>query len=174
MYRGRRRGKPNGQGSRILEQARELWEDEREEQKVSVAIHLPSSLLERPQDWDFRVSEDGLALEITVQWPRCITDMLYLHKSWLSHDYKGYINHSRVLSFLPFLRRLRSKSNQKVTSSCSIALPFAVKPDVTIMRRNRKFLWWRETSQKVLYVTLEAPEKEYLVEAMNVSEVVIA
>ena len=100
--------------TKILEEAREfmpifiigVWEDEREEQRVSVAIHLPSGLLERPQNCEVRVSDNGLALQLTVMWPKCMTDMLYLHKNWLDEDRKAFINHPVFYHALWCLRNI--------------------------------------------------------------------
>ncbi len=54
-----------------------------------------------------------------------------------------------------------------------MTLPFAVKLDVSIMRGHRKFLGWRQISQESMYATLEAPEKDYLVDCTKVPEVLI-
>lgn len=47
------------------------WEDLREEQRVSVAVCMPSDLFDpgRVRDNDLRVIDNGSALEITVVWP---------------------------------------------------------------------------------------------------------
>ena len=55
------------------------WEDQREEQGVTVAILMPSGSFESPRYHDLKVSDDGTRLELTVTWPGAITDLNYLH-----------------------------------------------------------------------------------------------
>ena len=90
------------------------WEDEREERRVTVAILMPSGSFETPRDHGLNVTDDGLCLELTVVWPRCMTDLFFLHKSEIDTDSKKFEQHPRVLSFRPFLRRLRSKADKKL------------------------------------------------------------
>ena len=136
------------------------WENEREERCVTVAILMPSGSFETPRDHDLRVSDDGNNLEVIVMWPRCMTNFLYLHKFKIDVDQKAYEHHPRVLSFRPYLRKLRSKADHKITSKCSIPLPIQVKPDIALVRKRRRLLGWHNTGQKVLYVTLEAPDHD--------------
>ena len=151
------------------------WEDDREEQRVTIAILMPSGSFERSKDHDIKVTDDGMALEITYVWPQCMTDLLFLHKAELEGDEKkSFQHHPRLLGFRPFLRKLRSKSDHKITSTCSIPLPFPVKNDITIARRRRRILGWNNTGQRVLYVTLEAPDKDYAVECEDNIQLTIA
>ncbi len=150
------------------------WEDEREERRVTVAILMPSGSFETPRDHDLKVTDDGLCLELTVVWPRCMTDLFFLHKSEIDTDSKKYMQHPRVLSFRPFLRRLRSKADQKITSTCSIPLPIQVNTDFALVRKRRCLFGWRNTGQKVLYVTLEATDQDYAVDEEDIPEITIA
>ena len=150
------------------------WEDEREERRVTVAILMPSGSFETPRDHDFKVSDDGMSLDLTVVWPRSMTDMFFLHKSEIDQDCKTYEHHPRLLSFRPYLRRLRSKADQKINSTCAIPLPTQVKPDIALARRRRKLFVWLNTGQKVLYVTLEALEQDYVVEDACIPSITIA
>lgn len=152
-----------------------VWEDEREEQRVTVAIHMPSGSFERPREFDLQVIEDGNALELTYVWPKCMTDPLYLHKAEIDLDKTGaFKQHPRVLSFRPFLRKLRARSDHSIASKCVIKLPFTVKAEIAQIRRRQKALGWRTTGQRVLYVTMEAPDKDYKVENDQLPQVVIA
>ena len=150
------------------------WEDEREERRVTVPILMLSGSFETPRDHDLRVSDGGNNLEVTVMWPRCMTDFLYLYKFEIDVDQKAYEHHPRVLSFRPYLRKLRSKADHKITSKCSIPLPIQVKPDIALVRKRRRLLGWHNTGQKVLYVTLGAPDKDYAVAYEGIPEITIA
>ena len=150
------------------------WEDEREERRITVAILMPSGSFETPWDHDFKVSDDGMSLDLTVVWTRSMTDMFFLHKSEIDQDRKTYEHHPRVLSFRPYLPRLRSKADQKITSTCAIPLPIQVKSDIALARRRRKLFGWHDTGQKVLYVTLEAPDQDYAVEDDCIPDITIA
>lgn len=149
-------------------------EDQREEQRVTVAILMPSGSLEEARDHILNVSDDGRSLELTVTWPRSMTDLFFLHKSEVDSDPKKYEQHPRVLSFRPYLRRLRTKADHKITSTCHIPLPIEVKRDIALVRKRRKLFGWKGTGQKVLYVTLEAPDKDYAVDDEGIPEIIIA
>ena len=150
------------------------WEDEREEQRATVPILMPSGSFETPRDHDLRVSGNGNNLEVIVMWPRYMTDFLYLQKFEIDVDQKAYEHHPRELPFRPYLRKLRSNADHKINSKCSISLPIQVKPDIALVRKRRRLLGWQNTVQKVLYVTLEAPDQDYAVENEGIPEIMIA
>ncbi len=81
---------------------------------------MPSGSFETLRDHDLRVSDDGLSLELSVTWPRSMTDLKFLHKSEIDFDPKKFKHHPRVLSFRPYLRKLRTKADHKITSICKI------------------------------------------------------
>lgn len=120
------------------------------------------------------VSDDGRSLMVTVVWKRYMTDLHYLDEAEMYQDSKMYEDHPRVLSFRLFLRRLRSKADHKISSTCAIWLPIQVKPDIALVRRRRLLLGCHENSQKVLYVTLEAPDRDYVVDDEGVPEITVA
>ena len=150
------------------------WEDKGEEQGVTVAIPMPSGSFESPRYHDLKVSEDGTRLELTATWKGASTDLNFLHKCEIDFYPKKFEQHPRVLSFRSFPRKLRSKAGHKISSSCNIPLLIQVKRDIALGRRCRKFFEWHITGQKVLYVTLEAPDKDYAVDDEGVPEVIVA
>ena len=116
-----------------------VWKDEREEQRVTVAIHNPSGSFELPREHNLQLIRDGTALELTCIWPKCMTDPLYLHKAEIEKD-SAFNQHPRVLPFRPFLRKLCARSDHSISSKCVIELPFAVKPEISLIRRRQKAL----------------------------------
>lgn len=72
---------------------------------------------------------------------------------------------TRAVSFRPFIRSLRNNSSQALVSRYKIALLFKVKTDNSLTREDRRtYLCPRDTSEIVLYITFEAPDKECHVE----------
>eukprot|EP00171_Calliarthron_tuberculosum_P005918 IDg5918t1 len=140
------------------------WESDEEDKRVSIAILMPTGLCNRSKDHDVRVVNDGRSLELTVVWPRAMTDMAYLHKFWLRKDAGFLHNHPRLISFRAFLRRLRTTSEQPIISTFQLELPFKVKTELTLLKRNTSYLNWTENKEVVLYITLEAPDANYVAE----------
>lgn len=138
------------------------WEtDEFEDKRISIAIWLPSGCGDRKKDTEVRVVGNGLFLEISVTWPPELTDTNLLHKTWLS-DGTGFSKiFPRMTSFKHFLRRLRETKSESIRSSYNIRLPFQVKSDILLLKRNTSFLSWDTSSVRILYVTLEAPDDHY-------------
>ncbi len=82
---------------------------------------------EPPRDLDLKESEDGRALELTIVWPCCMSDLFYLRKAEIYSDSKTYAHQPWVLSFRLYLRSILSKVDQGISCSCSISLPIQVK-----------------------------------------------
>ena len=72
------------------------WEDENEDKRISLAVLMPSGLCTRKKDHDVRVISGSRSIEISVVWPQAMTDMVYLHKSWLNADNTFLCNHRRL------------------------------------------------------------------------------
>lgn len=143
------------------------WENDKWEKRISVAILMPSGTCNSTSDHDVRVVDDGKALEVSVKWPRSLTDPNFLHSIWTndSSETTRIEGATRAASFRPFIRSLRNNSSQAIVSRYKIILPTTVKTDNSLTREDRRtYLRPRATSEIVLYVTLEAPEKEYHVE----------
>ena len=85
------------------------WKDRREDQRVTVAVLMPSRSFENPRDHDLKVSDDGMNLQLTVTWPRSMTDLNFLYKLEIDSDPKIFEHHPRVLPFRPYLRKLCTK-----------------------------------------------------------------
>eukprot|EP00171_Calliarthron_tuberculosum_P021334 IDg21334t1 len=126
---------------------------------------MPSGICARRKDHDIRVVADGRALEVIVVWPCAMTDMIYLHKFWLAKQPGFPINHPRLISFRSFLRRFRSNNQQEILSTFRLRLPFRVKPEVTVTKRNTSYLRWSESNEIVVHVTPETLDINYLADA---------
>ena len=86
-------------------------------QMLTVAITLPSGV--GAKSLLIRVIEDGDLLEITVDWPKPMVDIEFLHRKWLSDsDGKHEItrSHPKILGFQKRLRMLRSNVNESILS----------------------------------------------------------
>lgn len=141
-----------------------VWEDiGSEDKRISIAILLPSGIGERKKDHDIRVSDDGLFLQISVVWPPALTDVEMLHRKWSADDQGLGQLALRTQAFKRFLKTLRTTKNDAIQSSYNISLPFVVKSDIADVRKKRCYLSWLslKTHSRVLYVTLEAPPKDY-------------
>eukprot|EP00171_Calliarthron_tuberculosum_P004052 IDg4052t1 len=92
------------------------------------------------KDHDIRVVADGSALEVTVVWPKAMTDVVYLHKFWLAKEPGFLPNHPRLISFRAFLRRFRNNNRQEIHSTFRLKLPFKVKTELTVTKRNTSYL----------------------------------
>eukprot|EP00171_Calliarthron_tuberculosum_P016567 IDg16567t1 len=141
-----------------------FWESDEEDKRVSIAILMPSGLCARQKDYDVRVVADGRTLEVSFAWSREMTDTVYLHKYWLTKEPGFLPNHPRLIAFCAFLRRLRSNNQQEIHSTFRLKLPFKVKSELTITRRNTSYPRWVNSKEVVPYVTLEAPDANYLAE----------
>ena len=105
----------------------------------------------------------GQWLELSVQWPRAMTDMAYLHQKWLSTDPMFNRGSFRLLSFHSFLRRFHRSTDEPIVSSFRLKLPIKVKTEVSVSRENVWYLKWPSLGQEIiLYVTLEAPDANYI------------
>ena len=70
---------------------------------------------------------------------------------------------------------LRANTAESIASQYCIKLPIPVKPDNTLTRiEKRTYINIKATGERVSYLTLEAPEKEYQVDnadAITYSEI---
>ena len=137
-----------------------VWKNESEDKRISIAILMPSGTCVRKKDHSIAVVGDGMFLEVSVIWPKALCDLEYLHKHWLQNDSTFLSNNPRLTSFRTFLRRLRKTKDQPIQSTCRIKLPFQVKSELAIAKRNTQHLSWT-SGEVVLYVTLEAPDANY-------------
>ena len=99
--------------------------------RMSMAIVLPSGI--DTGHFSIRVIEDGLHVELTVQWPDVLLDMQLLHRKWLQS--KNRIDaiepyHPKIVGFGSFLKNLRHAHMEKVESTVRIRLPFRVQTHI--------------------------------------------
>lgn len=57
---------------------------------------------------------------------------------------------------------LRELSDHIFIYRYNIKLQFPVKTDTSFIRHNRKYIAWKDSEEKLIYVTLEAPDAGYL------------
>lgn len=100
--------------------------------RLTVAIILPSVI--GADDFKLRVIEDGDILELTVDWPRPLVGISFMHKKWMLLSDSGkssFTNyHPKFLGFEGTLRQLRSNMNDNVTSVARIPLPISVQTQI--------------------------------------------
>lgn len=120
---------------------------------VSGAVLLPCSTCMRKKDHSVSVVSNGKYSEVSVVWPRAMCDLEYLHKHWLDNE-PAFL---RLISFRMFLRKLRKKKDRPIVYKCRIKLPFRVKEELYITRKNTSHLIW-DSDEVVLYVALEATD----------------
>lgn len=149
------------------------WENQSEDKRVSIAILMPSGTCKRKKDHSVCVIDGGTTLQISIAWPRALTDLEYLHKHWLESQRTFLANNPRVIAFRSFLRRLRTSKDQPILSTCQIKLPFPVKEELAIIKRSTTYLGWK-SNEVVLYITLEAPDANYEAEMDEEVKVVMA
>lgn len=137
------------------------WEDDGEDRRIYIAILMPSGTSHSTADHGVKVVRGGRALQVFVQWPTALTDRLSLHRAWLKESsFTKY--HPHILSFRGFLGRLRSKSTDTITSVYNIKLPFKVKEELSVGQDNTKYLRWIGSTEIILYVTLHAPDRDFV------------
>ncbi len=96
-----------------------------------------SGIIGTPCDHDLKVAEDGMSLKQSFVWPQCMTCLFNLIESEMESNLRKRVHRPRVLSPRSFLKRLRSKADQKFSSLCSILLLIQVEPDIALVRRRR-------------------------------------
>lgn len=137
-----------------------VWKDPRtKDSRISLAVLLESGVGESPGD--LKVCVDGQYLRITVKWPSVLMDVLKLNAVFLQGDGVDRIEdyHPQIVGFYDFLEQFQRKEGDAVESVAKIPLPFFVKPDF-----HKRLMAWEGTSEKVLYVTLFAPDRHFVLE----------
>lgn len=75
----------------------------------------------------------------------------------------------QLAGFRSLSRRLHTSYTEELVSAYKIKLPFAVKTEILIDKKNRFYLSWVKNTERSIYVTLEAPDSEQNVEEYRVS-----
>lgn len=127
-------------------------------QRVTVAVVLPSGIYSG--DFKFRVVDDGDVLEFTVNWPKPLIDISYMHKKWLVQNISFTNHHPKFLGFESSLRKLRSNVLSNVSSVARIGLPITVQSTVDQSYN----LAWKDDACRMVYIDLKAVEEDYAVQ----------
>lgn len=124
--------------------------------RLAVAILLPSGV--GAGDFTVRVIEDGDVLEISVDWPKPLVEISFMHKKWLLMDDSRFTDfHPKYLGFEVSLRGLRENINDKVTSTARIGLPFSVQSHID----SKHNLAYKDNNSRLVYVDLKAADESY-------------
>lgn len=91
------------------------------------------------RDHSVRVSENRIKLDLASVWLSALTDTKLIHRSWIKASSSFRENYLRVISFRSFLHRFR-RNTDKIVSRYDIALPFLVKNELSITKRNASYL----------------------------------
>ena len=129
------------------------WQDPNSREKcITVAVVLPSGVGDQNGQVNVYVDNEAY-LAIRVDLPSALTNTTQLHKLWLSGATVPQIQnyHPRIQGHL---QALDSMSAETKKSTTKIELPCIVSPQI----REKKFLSWKDTTQRVLYCTMVAPQ----------------
>lgn len=122
----------------------------------TVVLLLPSGV--SAKTFLFKVLEEGRILELTVDWPRPLSDVEMMHTEWLTpgatNGFTEY--HPRVVAVDNALKELRKHSHQKIKAVARFDIPFAVRKDF-YNQENFEF----EGSCKMIYIELKAITADY-------------
>eukprot|EP00171_Calliarthron_tuberculosum_P003541 IDg3541t1 len=134
------------------------WKDPRtKDDKISIAVLLPSGISEHPGDIVATVVDDWF-MQLSVTWPTSFMSTVQLMHIWLQGDGVEKIEdyHPHFQSFSAFRERFQTSEEDKIHSVARIPLPFAVKSDF-----EQHLLGWHGTSQTVLFLILSAPSRNF-------------
>lgn len=126
--------------------------------RLSVAIWLPSGVSKG--DYSYNLAKCGKVLEVRIQWPRFLTDTLYLHKFWLCKPMEnGGIQpyHPKIHGFEKHLKSYRARKSQTVIGTAYITLPFVVETHF----EESLYCRWQDTTHRCLYITMRGASDGY-------------
>lgn len=126
--------------------------------RITVSIILPSGV--NAGDFTIRIIEDGDVLELTVDWPKPLVDISFMHKKWLQDYASNFTDfHPKFLGFEASLRKLRENLSDKVVSVARIGLPFSVQSHI----ESKHNIGFRDDTSRLVYVDLKAVEEKYAI-----------
>lgn len=123
-------------------------------QCLSAAILLPSGI----DTYKIRVVDDGMMLQLTVTWPKAMTDIRMLHHYWLVLQNSNTISeqHPKIGGFEECLRKRRPTMDDDVLSVANIPLPCAVETTI-----EEEPLWWEDSGVRIVYVDMKSALDAY-------------
>jgi len=139
------------------------WEEpETKTKRLTVALVLPSGV--NRSDFTLQVLEDGLSLQLTVQWPAPLVNLKLLHQKWLrpvekDSDPLFTMFHPKVLALEDALKKKRLRATDDVISTAKIPLPFPVQTHI----ESKTNLGFKESGTKLVYIELKAMAETYAV-----------
>ena len=81
----------------------EGWNGTRVDCRVTVVMLIPNVSSESSEEHDLKVSDDEMALELTVLRPHFMNELLQLDKSEIQIDSNNFMHYPSLLSFRPYL-----------------------------------------------------------------------
>ena len=142
------------------------WQEpETTTQRVTVAIILPSGI--QAGSFKTRVIEEGDVLEMTVDWPRPLVDIEFMHRKWINNcSENGFTTyHPKFLGFEATLRQMCENRSDTVRSVARIGLPITVQAHIT----DTNNIEFHDDTSRMVYIDLKAIEEDYAV-VKNTSE----
>lgn len=128
-------------------------------QRVSVYVHLPAGA--EKGDFAIDVNDGGNTLEVTVSWPKSMTDVDMMLRKWMtlpsSHPEHISKHHVEYQAFQKALSEFRQNVNEKITSICRIPLPTAVQENAV----SENALAWSNTTLRAVIIRLKAQDISY-------------
>lgn len=135
-----------------------VWkEPSTKDERISVAILLPSGISENIDDITVRIVK-GQELELTIPWPSSFMNLKQLMQVWLEGDGVTRIEdyHPHCEGFAAYRMKFQKQETDLIHSKAIIHLPFEV-----ISEFEQHLLGWEGNSQEVLFLILKAPSKMY-------------
>lgn len=131
-------------------------------QMVSIAIVLPSGVT----NFEVNVVDDGDVLCLSVDWPKPLVDIEFMHRKWLKKDASGKQistnitrHHPKLLGFQKTLRMFRKTMENTPQSIARFGLPFTVQPNIV----NHYNLSWTDDKTLMVLVDLRSVDDSYKV-----------
>jgi len=134
------------------------WKDPKsKDMRCSVAILLPSGIVERIDDIEINII-DGNTLSLIIPWPTSFMKTEKLMRIWLEGQEVERIEsyHPHCESFNNVRMRYQSRESDPVNSTALFALPFEVLPVY-----EQHLLGWDNSAEEVLLLVLKAPPKDF-------------
>lgn len=124
--------------------------------RITVAIVLSSGV--HAGYFTVRVVDDGDVLQQSVDSPRPLIDISFIHKKWLAlYDSTFTEFHPKFLGFEATLRNLTKNLTYKLVSVARIGLLFSVQSHID----RKSNIGYIDDSTRLLYVDLKATEDKY-------------
>ena len=133
--------------------------------RIAVVILLPAGVLEQ-DDGVCTTIVDGTTVRVTFMWPRVLLDSNKLTGAILSFCSDMDISHGTLLAqgLMDFLEMFQERQGDSIASTCTITLPFKVKPDFS-----EDVLSFENSDVRLYLLRLSAPERNFVALTRRIS-----